>query len=224
MNVNVKKLGERILFDDANNWNVETLNSIATVSTDDNHPLFFDRCLKLVYRAIGREPSVSLRPSVPVKLKPFDTFTVWVYGNNEPVFGLKNPTPSTDISAEFRTSDGELWQTPVGKVQHLEWHMFYVHLPPELRMHAAKGGEFLGFTVTGGKNTTDRALYFSSLAVFTEKLPEYKWTPRPKRGVAVFPHAPQGFNIGEGRLPFGRTEATAFHRPRTAPQAEAASF
>lgn len=195
-------------FDDAKDWGVETFNSIASVSIDDNHPLFLDRCLKLAYRATGREPSVSVRPSIPVKLNSFDTFTVWVYGNNEPVFGLKNHTPSTDITAEFRTPDGELWKSPVGKVQHLEWHMFYVHLPPELRVLAAKGGEFLGFTVTGGKNTTDRELYFSSFAAFTEKLPEYKWTPRPKRGVAVFPHAPQGFNTGDGQLPFPTVETT----------------
>ena len=192
----------------ADGWRVETSNAVAAVSTDSDHPLFADRCIKLVYRAAGRDPSVSLRPAQPVPLAPFDTFTLWVYGNNTPVYGQKNPTPPTDIAATFITPRGERWTADVGKVQHFEWHMFYVHLPPALRALAAQGGAFLGLTVTGGKNTTDRELYFSSFATFTEKLPPYEWTPRPKRGVTVFPDAPQGFNTGAGRLLFPTVPTT----------------
>ena len=62
----------------ADGWRVETSNAVAAVSTDSDHPLFADRCVKLVYRAAGRDPSVSLRPAQPVPLAPFDTFTLWV--------------------------------------------------------------------------------------------------------------------------------------------------
>ena len=192
----------------ADGWRVETSNAVASVATDSAHPLFADRCLKLVYRATGRDPSVSFRPAKPVAVKPFDTFTLWVYGNNEGDYSRHAVTPITDITAVFRTSDGERWQAAAGMVRHREWHQFYVPLPPTLRALAAKGGEFLGFTVTGGRNTTDRELLFSSFAVFTEQLPPYEWTPRPKRGVVVFPDAPQGFNTGAGRLPFPTVPTT----------------
>ena len=192
----------------ADEWRVEVSNAVASVATDGDHPLFADTCVKLTYRAAGRSPAVSLRPATPVELAPFDTFTLWVYGNNTPIYGQRNPTPPTDIVAEFRTPDGEAWQASVGSVQHFEWHMFFVHLPPDLRARAAKGGTFLGFTVTGGKNTTDRELFFSSFATFTEQLPPYTWKPRAKRGVVVFPHAPQGFNTGAGRLPFPTVPTT----------------
>ena len=192
----------------AEGWRVETSNAVASVSTDAGHPLFADRCVRLTYRASGRNPVVSLRPSAPVRVAPFDTFTLWVYGNNEGDYSRRSTTPPTDIAAEFRTPDGGRWQALAGAVRHLEWHMFYVHLPPELRAQAAKGGEFLGFTVTGGRNREDRELGFSSFATFTEKLPPYEWTPRPKRGVAVFPDAPQGFNTGAGRLPFPTVPTT----------------
>ena len=38
----------------ADGWRVETSNAVAAVSTDSDHPLFADRCVKLVYRAAGR--------------------------------------------------------------------------------------------------------------------------------------------------------------------------
>ena len=196
------------LLDDASGWRVETSNAIASVSTDTSHPLFADSCVKLTYRAAGRDPTVSLRPMAPVRLSSFDTFTLWVYGNNEGDYSRHAVTPITDIIAEFRTPEGERWQSPVGSVRHLEWHMFYVHLPPNLRARAARGGEFLGFKVTGGRNMTDRELGFASFATFIEELPPYEWKPRPKRGVAVFPDAPQGFNTGAGLLPFPTVPTT----------------
>ncbi len=204
----------------ADGWKIETERAVASINTSVEHPLFSEDCIGLVYHAAGKDPVVALRPRQPVEVAPFDTLTLWVFGNNVKIFGNLNPTPQVDIRAEFVTPSGEKWDVAVGRVQHLEWHQYYIPVTGVARELAGQGGRFLGFVITGGKNTTDRQLFFSSFATFREKLPSYEWTPRRKRGVVVFPNAPQGFNTGEGRLPFPTVESTVVPPAKEDPEIE----
>ena len=183
-------------------WQVRTEAADASLVRGTNDDV------RLTYRATGRKPVVSLVPPRPIPVTAFDTMSFWVDGNNNRVYGQVSDTPSVDIWANFTAADGTRWHAHAGNVHHREWHLFYVPLRDNKRPLSRQGGTFDGFTIEGGRNTTDRELGFRVFETFVERLPPYEWKPRPKRGVQVFADAPQGFNVGEGRLPFPTVETT----------------
>ena len=190
-------------------WTATGSNSVVSLAADGERPLKNQTsCVRLTYRATGADPVITLAPSAPVEMEPFDTMALWVYGNNCEIFGNVNPTPKTDIWAHFVAPDGKAWRAHAGNVHHKEWHLFYVPLRKDKRKTSLQGARFVGLTVEGGRNVTDRDLSFIAFKTFVEKLPPYEWTPRPKRGVQAFKDAPQAFNVGEGRLPFPTVETT----------------
>jgi hypothetical protein len=189
-------------------WIAAGENAVASVTNADDRLLFGDGTLRLDYRAAGDSPKVRLRRETPLKLAAFDTFGVWIYGNN---FYGRSPagTPSTRLSADFTDADGQLFSFDVATILHREWCKFQVKVPAHLRARTMKGGcTFDGFTLTGGTNKESRRLDFTSVCAFVEELKPLSFKPRAKRGVQVFKDEPQGINTGDGRLPFPTVETT----------------
>ena len=86
---------------DAAGWTVETQNAVATFARATDRLLFGDGVCRLTYRATGKSPSIRVKPPQPVSVKgPFDTLSLWIYGNN--VYYVPNGAPPTDVVAEFR--------------------------------------------------------------------------------------------------------------------------
>ena len=193
----------------ADGWRVETERAEASLTTARDRALFGDSVARLRYRATGKAPKVRLRIARPIPAPDgFDTATLWVYGNNivgkEGYRNSSTPVPMVDIAADFAGKDGKPFSLPLGTVRHREWFLQTgVVTNGAHRMGKAPDGlTFLGFTVTGGTNEEPREIDITSFCAFTDPQRPLNLKPRAKRGVQVFPEAPQGLNTGEGRLPF----------------------
>lgn len=194
----------------ADGWRAVCSNAEATVSSATDRPLFADGSLRVDYRAIADGPIVGVELSEPVRVAAFDAVSVWVYGNN--FYGcLTKPgdTPTTEVRACFSDAEGRPFDFVIGYVRHRQWSKFQQRVPKELRERAASGQcRFCGFSLSGGTNRDWRRMDFTSVCVFREEFRPLEFAPRARRGVQVFPDAPQGANVGTGRLPFPTVETT----------------
>ncbi len=186
---------------DATGWTVETTNAVATFTRVTDRLLFGDGVCRLTYRATGKDPSLFIKPPAPVGLtNSFDTISCWIFGNT--TMYSRDRTPYTTIFAEFRDADGKPLTIRLIQVSHVEWHLAYRRLSSHDAARVKKGATFLGFRVTGGTNTEDRSLDFTSFCAFTETRGPLTFKPRAKRPNRAFPEAPAGVNTGHGLLPF----------------------
>ena len=194
----------------ADGWRTVCSNAEATVSSAVDRPLFADGSLRVDYRATGARPHVRVELSEPVRVGAFDTFSVWVYGNN--CYGClvkAGDTPTTEVRACFADAEGTPFDFVVGYVRHRQWSKFQRKVPKELLARVATGNcRFCGFAILGGTNESLRRLDFTSVCIYREELNPLAYAPRAKRGVQVFPDAHQGANVGAGRLPFPTVETT----------------
>ena len=201
---------------DAAGWTVEATDAVATFARTTERALFGDGVCRLTYRATGPKPVVRFRPPQPVPVKgPFDTLSCWIYGNN--VYYVQNDTPSTTLFAEFQDAAGKPFSVQLLHVSHLEWHLAWRRLGPDILARVKDGATFLGFRLTGGTNKADRALDFTSFCAFREEFRPLSFKPRAKRPNRVFPELDAGVNTGHGLLPFPNTPLGV--TPRTTPDA-----
>ena len=196
----------------AEGWRVETSEAEARFERSQDLLLFGDAVTKLTYRATGKNPRITLVPPAPVPItNAFDAVTCWVYGNNYG-YAPDPKTPPVSVTANFADASGAPFSVSFAYVAFKEWFLCHRRLAPEQIARAAKGATLLSLTVTNGRNTEDRTLYFNSLAVFAEAFPPLAFAPRPKRGAQVFPACPTGANVGPGTLPFPDTPLTIIPR------------
>ena len=188
---------------DAAGWRVETQNAVARLESATDRKLFGPGVVRLVYRGTGKNPRVRILPPKPVRItNAFDAVSLWIYGNNVYYSAKAKGTPSTTLTAEFLDADGKSFSVQVAHIHHLEWWLAQKRLADDLIPRAARGATFTGFTLTGGTNTEDRSLDFTSFCVFKEEFAPVSFKARPKRANRVFPDAPAGINTGDGTLPF----------------------
>ena len=204
----------------ADGWTAEGSNAEAKISATGEHILFDDTSLRLDYRATGRDPTIRLCPSKPVRVPDgFDTATLWVYGNNiwgKVGGGNTNAVPSLKIVAEFTGADGKPFELSLGSEKHRGWFLMTGVVTDGTRQAAAPSGlRFTGFRITGGTNRDFNSICLTSFAVFADPKRPLELKPRPRRGVRLFPDAPQGLNVGEGKLPFPNTPRTVLPPSRT---------
>ena len=194
---------------DTAGWKVETSNAHASFQRADEHLLFGDGVARLVYRASGTgSPFVRIKPGSPIPItNKFDSFSCWIYGNNHHGNRPKG-TPPTDVKVYFVDSAGKEISLPLARVHHLEWCVFQKKLAGDVASRLSKGAAFNGFSLSGGTNTEDRYIEFSSFCVFSEIFRPLEFAPRAKRGVRIFRDQPQGVNTGKGRLPFPTADTT----------------
>ncbi|HEY3322128.1 MAG TPA: hypothetical protein VGP72_16805 [Planctomycetota bacterium] len=189
-------------FENLDGWKVECREAEAKFERTREQQIWGQYVGKLTYRGTGNNPQVKILPPAPVKISAaFDAVTCWIYGNN---WGWTHDpeTPQVSVAALFDDSEGKEFSIPLAHVNWTEWHLCHRRLTPEQIARVNKGAAFKGFTITGGKNQKDRALFFDNLAVFTEKFEPLSFQPRPERGIAMFPGQSAGANTGPGKLPF----------------------
>ena len=192
---------------DAEGWTVETRDAAASVTTATDRAVFGTGCMRLVYRGTGDRPFVWLHPPHPVRLQPgCDTISLWVYGNN--ALGNPKDTPSVCLNILLRDARGAELTPQFATVHHHGWFKIVSRFPTNVIERIRDGGELVGLLVHRGTNRDDRSIDLTSLCLYREELGVLSFAPRAKRGVRIFPEAPQGVNTGTGRLPFPTVETT----------------
>ena len=191
----------------AEGWTCSATAATGTVSTASERVLFGDGVMHLDYRLFNTKGIIRIAPPAPVPVPPgFDTVSVWIWGNH--AYYQRNPGVAITLAAEFLDSDGKPFSVAVHRINHGDWFLAQKRLSPDLAARVAKGGTFTGFTVRGSPDKDMRWIELTSFAAYREELKPLSFKPRRKRGVQVFPDAPQGLNTGEGRLPFPTVPTT----------------
>ncbi len=191
----------------ADGWTCRATAATGTLSTASERVLFGDGVMHLAYRLSGGRSSLRLSPPAPVPVPPgFDTVSLWLWGSH--AYYHRNHAASLTLFADFLDSAGKPFSVVVHRFNHHDWFLAQRRLTPDQIKRVAKGGTFTGFTVRGDADKTERWIEFTSFAAYKEELKPLSFKPRPRRGVQVFPNAPQGLNTGAGRLPFPTTPTT----------------
>jgi hypothetical protein len=191
-----------VAFENLDGWIVTGKQALATFSLSREQQIWGAHVGKLIYRATAARGDVRILPPAPLAIPaPFDTVTLWAYGNNWG-YARDPSTPPVELAAIIEGANGREFSVPLGAVNWKEWFLLHRRLTPE-QIELVKGGaRFKALAVTGIKNSADRVLYFDNLACFTEALPPLTFEPRPARGAALFLGQSPGLNTGPGRLPF----------------------
>ncbi len=190
-------------FEDLAGWKAEPHDAVATFRGTREQQIWDQHVGRLVYRAAGPSPDVRVVPPKPVPIStPFDTVTIWVYGNNWG-YAPDPKTPAVQVVALCRDSAGQPFEVTLGSVDWTEWSLLHRRLEPaEIGRVRHGGASFEGLSIRNGRNTEDRTIYVDNLAVFVEELPPLRFEPRPARGIAMLPGGDSGTNTGPGKLPF----------------------
>ena len=202
--------GEKPLLElsDPAGWIVEAKDAEASLVRNTETLLFGPGVFEFRYRAAGSSPEVFLRPPAPIPVEgAFDTATLWVYGRFVPWQRKKGDDP-VKIAAVFSCPDGGRVEAELGEANHPEWFLKRVKMNEADAARCAGGAAFEGFRISGIKNEKTRNILFASFCAFKDARQPVTLPPRPKRGFALFPESNQGFNTGEGALPFPTSPLT----------------
>lgn len=195
-------------FENLDGWKVETKDAVATLTLSREQQLWGKHVGKLVYRADGKQPNVTLRPPKPVAVpQPFDCANFWLYGNNW-AWVTDKTTPPVEIAVLLRGKGGAKVRVVMSTVRWKEWWVMHRKLTAEQLDLLKDGATLEGIQISNGRNKDDRTLYLDNLAIYKEELKPLAFEPRRKRGIEMFPGQGAGNNIGPGRLPFPTHEET----------------
>ena len=200
-------------FEYLNNWNSQNHNTITSFTSTNQKMLWGNYVGKLKYKCTGASPEIKLLPPEPVKIKrPFDSVSLWVYGNN--FLEQDKSTPPVSIYLVFKDSSGHSFEVEIcKKIRWQEWFLCHYRLSSAQAARFKKGGEFSAIKIRNGYNRQDRVLYFDNLTVFMDKMDKLKFSSRPKRGVRVFANRNHGVNTGPDTLPFPNRPETILPDP-----------
>jgi len=195
-------------FEDLTDWTVSCDQAVASVTRSQEQPLWGDHAAKLVYRGTGSQPRVTVQLPQPVAVTgPFDCINLWVYGNNWA--WVPDPeTPQVDIRVVLQNEAGSPLVVPLDRVRWKEWWLLHRRLTADQLTALGPHPSVTAIEVVGGRNTSDRVLYFDNLAVYREALPALSFEPRPSRGITLPAGQTVGTNTGPGELPFPTREET----------------
>ena len=195
-------------FENLAGWRVDTRDSVATLVCSREQQLWGTYVGKLIYRATGPSPSVTLRPPQPLPLpSPSDCINFWIYGNNW-AWAPDATTPPVEISVMLRNKRGTEIRVSMGSIHWKEWWVMHRKLTAEQFDLLKDGATLEGIQINNGRNKNDRVIYLDNLAVYQENLQPLVFAPRRQRGVAPFPGQTAGINTGSGKLPFPTREET----------------
>ena len=199
-------------FEESSPWRTSVEGgAAASFARAQDEQLFGDWTGRLVYRAAegSSKPVVHVRAtrvfSIP---EEFDTCTCWIRGTKFGRGANRDPeTPVPSMSIDFILADGQLFSLPFAKVDWMDWQLVNRRFTPN-EIDRLKGATFLGFTLSGGTQGTDRVIHFDNLAFFKEKLEPISLKPRARRNLRPLPNANIGLNTGDGSLDFPTREET----------------
>ncbi len=195
-------------FEDLAGWTVECHQAAASFERSRETQLWDKYVGKLVYRATGTSPVVTVRPPKPVPVtRLFDCVNIWIYGNNWG-WAPDRTTPPVAISVLLQGSGGPLVSISLGAVRWKEWWLMHRRLTEQQIAALGPSPQVVGIEVRKGTNKNDRSLFFDNLAVYKEALPPLTFQPRRERGITLPAGQTVGTNIGPGKLPFPNRKET----------------
>lgn len=197
-------------FEKPDGWTVRCWDAEAKFERSRERPLFGEWTAKLVYRATGKKPRISLRleKGLPLPKGDFDAMTLWVCGQHFTQGANSTPGESSPLlSAVFRRPDGRALVYRFAPVQWRDWFLCHVRFPPA-DIPKLRESTFVGFEFVNFAKREDRVVYLDSLAIFKEEMKPLAFRPRPRRNLKPLKGADQGLNTGDGVLPFPTREDT----------------
>ena len=188
-------------FEDLTGWHVEKINATAAFERSREQQLWGKYVAKLTYHETGGNPEIRISPPTPIPLQSgFEVVSFWMYGKER---------HRPKITVLFNDSDGREIRFPMrADWDNWGWFLSYYRLSPGQIDQVADGSAFLGFVVRDSNEPEDRLICFDNLAVFTEDFKPLYFTPRPHRGIPMFPGQGVGTNTGPGELPFPTRKET----------------
>ncbi|MCL2120265.1 MAG: hypothetical protein FWH27_17755, partial [Planctomycetaceae bacterium] len=199
-------------FENLANWKIETSASEAVFRQSRRQQLWGDYVGHLSYKQLpdtDKQPVfVRICPPEPMPMeKPFDSATLWIYGNN---WDWVRPTevPQVNISLLFRNPNGEQVAIYLDRVRWKEWFLVHHKFQPDELARLGANPRFAGIEISGGTNTEFAELFFDNLAFYQEELKPLEFAPRPKRPITLSEGQTIGTNTGPGVLPFPNREET----------------
>ena len=182
-------------FEDLTGWQVETANADAQFVRSREQQLWGKYVAKLTYSASGDDPEIRITPPAPIPIQNgFEVVSCWIYGKER---------HRPKIVALFKASDGrEMRFSMRADWDNWGWFQSYYRLSPDQIDLVADGSTFTGFIIRDSNEPEDRLICFDNLAVFVEDFKPLYFTPRPRRGIPMFPGQGTGTNTGPGKLPF----------------------
>ena len=187
--------------EDLTGWEVETTNVNAQFVRSREQQLWGKYVAKLTYHETGGNPDIRINPPAPIPVQNgFEVVSCWI-------FGKERHRPK--ITTLFKDSDGREMRFPMrADWDNWGWFHSYYRLSPEQIDQVTDGSTFIGFVVRDSNDPEDRLICFDNLTVFTEDFKPLYFTPRPHRGIPMFPGQGTGTNTGPGKLPFPTREQT----------------
>ena len=189
----------------AEGWTCEATDATAVFTTACERVLFGDGVAHLAWRSSKQGCTIKLKPPAPIPLPHgIDTVSVWIWGNHKSA----KPEDRPILAADFRDASGKPFSVHLESIRHDNWFLLQRRLAPPVSVRVANGGAFTGFTLRSKRGIGNQWIELTSFAAYKEELKPLSFKLRRKRGVQIFPNAPQGLNVGDGRLPFPNVDTT----------------
>jgi len=163
-------------FVDCTEWVVECENAEAHLYRTKEQRLFREYCGKLVYRATGDSPVVTVRLAKKRLIPgPSDCVNFWNYGCR--LGWAREPDrPPLGVAALVEGADGEERAIKMGRMNYKYWFLMHARLKEAIPAPV----HFTGFRFTNGKNTEDRAVYLGPVYFYTEEFEPLTFEPWPE--------------------------------------------
>ena len=164
-------------FVDCTEWVVECENAGAHLYRTREQQLYRDYCGKLVYKATGDSPTVTVRLKEKRRIpEPFDCVNFWNYGCRLG-WAQEPDKPPLDVKVLVEGADGKERAITMGSMNYKYWFIMHVRLKRAIPAPAY----FVGFRFTRGRNTMDQAVYLGPVYFYEEELKPLTFEPWPEK-------------------------------------------
>ncbi|MBR8535894.1 hypothetical protein KDU71_10030 [Carboxylicivirga sediminis] len=185
-----------VTFEDDKIWELETENSIATLTKTQEQQLYRKYCGKLNFKATDKKASITVKLKKPIVIdNSWDCIDFWNYGAHwlwgEPKWETAMRHFALVEGANGQLHELDFTQAGYPGMIHKYWHLSHIKLNEDIKLPA----KFIGVRFKGRRNITDLELnyFLGPIYVYKEQLKpiEYeKWPdklPFPLRDVTILP-------------------------------------
>ncbi len=182
-------------FADCTVWQVDAEDAEAELYRTQEQRLFREFCGKLVYRATGKHPVITVRPQEPLPIpEPWDCVNAWNWGCAW-AWAMRPDTPALQVEALVLDAEGKEHTIGLGRMAYQYWFPMHAKVNEAIPRPA----RFAGFRFRNGTNTEPRRVYLGPVSFYQEELKPLAFDPWPEK--LPFPTRPETI------LPTNRTTA-----------------
>ncbi|MBS2212697.1 hypothetical protein KEM09_14860 [Carboxylicivirga mesophila] len=185
-----------VTFEDDKIWELETENSIATLTKTQEQQLYRKYCGKLSFKATDKKASITVRLKKPIVINnPWDCIDFWNYGAHwlwgEPKWETAMRHFAIIEGADGQTHELDFTQAGYPGMIHKYWHLSHIKVNEDIKMPA----KLIGVRFKGRRNIPDLELdyFLGPIYVYQEQLKPItfnEWPeklPFPVRDVTILP-------------------------------------